>query len=313
MTPRLSILEFGNIDPPLCYAHDVISHLFEYVSLLDELGYYRFWLSEHYSPEFAWYTPEILLPLLAGHSDRIKIGQAGVLLNYHSSLKVAHNFSTLSALFPERIDLGLVPAYTSDEASKALTDKENQPLTTDFKRKVIEIFKLLNGDPINNNNPDSLHLPLQGTYKPHVWFLGVSESSVPYAIDYKANFCLSLFHPGANHPRQLATVQKYKDGFFKKHKEKPTCVISLQCLCSNDVEKIEHWRLKFKTKPEQPNGIVIGEPSECVTRLLSIAEMYGVEEIVLNIPDSSLSVKKETVKLIGQEMTQKSEKLQTYF
>ncbi|PRX47801.1 luciferase family oxidoreductase group 1 [Prauserella shujinwangii] len=74
----------------------------------EELGYHRFWVSEHHSvPGVAGSAPTVLAAAIAGATDRIRVGTGGVMLPNHQPLVVAEQFGTLEALFPGRIDMGL--------------------------------------------------------------------------------------------------------------------------------------------------------------------------------------------------------------
>ena len=71
-------------------------------------GYGRYWLAEHHgTPGLACNSPEVMIGPVAQATSRIRVGSGGVMLPHYSPLKVAENFSMLSALFPGRIDLGI--------------------------------------------------------------------------------------------------------------------------------------------------------------------------------------------------------------
>lgn len=74
----------------------------------EELGYHRFWVSEHHSvPGVAGSAPAVLAAAVAGATRRIRVGTGGVMLPNHQPLVVAEQFGVLEALFPGRIDMGL--------------------------------------------------------------------------------------------------------------------------------------------------------------------------------------------------------------
>lgn len=74
----------------------------------EELGYHRFWVSEHHSvPGVAGSAPAVLAAAVAGATDRIRVGTGGVMLPNHQPLVVAEQFGVLESLFPGRIDMGL--------------------------------------------------------------------------------------------------------------------------------------------------------------------------------------------------------------
>ncbi|MFJ8159404.1 MsnO8 family LLM class oxidoreductase [Streptomyces sp. NPDC096136] len=74
----------------------------------EELGYHRFWVSEHHSvPGVAGSAPTVLAAAVAAATRRIRVGTGGVMLPNHQPLVVAEQFGVLEALFPGRIDMGL--------------------------------------------------------------------------------------------------------------------------------------------------------------------------------------------------------------
>ncbi|WP_119286987.1 LLM class flavin-dependent oxidoreductase [Streptomyces sp. YIM 130001] len=75
---------------------------------IEELGYHRFWVSEHHSvPGVAGSAPTVLAAAVAGATSTIRVGTGGVMLPNHRPLVVAEQFGVLASLFPGRIDMGL--------------------------------------------------------------------------------------------------------------------------------------------------------------------------------------------------------------
>lgn len=79
-----------------------------FACLAEELGYHRFWVSEHHSvPGVAGSAPTVLAAAVAAGTSRIRVGTGGVMLPNHQPLVVAEQFGVLAALYPGRIDMGL--------------------------------------------------------------------------------------------------------------------------------------------------------------------------------------------------------------
>ncbi len=70
----------------------VLENTIEYARTLDILGFNRFWLGEHHENGLAWRSPEILMSVIAGYTEKIKVGAAGILLSLNSPLRIAQNF-----------------------------------------------------------------------------------------------------------------------------------------------------------------------------------------------------------------------------
>ncbi|MFC4120763.1 LLM class flavin-dependent oxidoreductase [Nonomuraea zeae] len=74
----------------------------------EELGYHRFWVSEHHSvPGVAGSAPTVLAAAVAAATGTIRVGTGGVMLPNHRPLVVAEQFGVLESLHPGRIDMGL--------------------------------------------------------------------------------------------------------------------------------------------------------------------------------------------------------------
>lgn len=75
---------------------------------IEELGYHRFWVSEHHGvPGVAGSAPTVLAAAVAAATSTIRVGTGGVMLPNHRPLVVAEQFGVLESLFPGRIDMGL--------------------------------------------------------------------------------------------------------------------------------------------------------------------------------------------------------------
>ena len=101
---RLSALE----QIPLFVGHPVTQTLDETVTLaqgLEEIGFHRFWLAEHHNTDhFLSSAPDLLTARIATATQSIRLGSGGVMAMHYGSLQMAERFSTLTALFGNRID-----------------------------------------------------------------------------------------------------------------------------------------------------------------------------------------------------------------
>ncbi|MEW1632557.1 MsnO8 family LLM class oxidoreductase [Streptomyces sp. NPDC093801] len=107
MIQRISVLDRSRVRE----GHPAAEALRDSVELartVEELGYHRFWVSEHHGvPGVAGSAPTVLAAAVAAATRRIRVGTGGVMLPNHQPLVVAEQFGVLEALFPGRIDMGL--------------------------------------------------------------------------------------------------------------------------------------------------------------------------------------------------------------
>ena len=114
MALPLSVLDQSPVSKGSTSA-DSLRRSIDLATLADTLNYSRYWVAEHHGTEMlACASPEALIGPIAAATSRIRVGSGGVMLPHYSPLKVAETFSMLSAIFPDRIDLGLGRAAGTD-------------------------------------------------------------------------------------------------------------------------------------------------------------------------------------------------------
>jgi luciferase family oxidoreductase group 1 len=105
--------------------------------LAEQLGYARYWVSEHHSmPTIVGTAPEIIMAAIAARTSRIRIGSAGVMLPHYAAFKVAEQFRVLDALAPGRIDLGLGRAPGGDRRTAMALNPYASGMAEDFPQQV---------------------------------------------------------------------------------------------------------------------------------------------------------------------------------
>lgn len=85
---------------------------------LDEIGCHRLWFTEHHlAPDVASSSPLTLVGQAASRTRHLRLGAGGVMIRNHPPLVVAEQATTLSLLYPGRIDLGLGRSGGSDHTT----------------------------------------------------------------------------------------------------------------------------------------------------------------------------------------------------
>jgi len=142
---RLNVLDQCPI-PEGSNAGDALRNTLELAKAADQLGYGRYWLAEHHgTPGLACNSPEVMIGPVAAATSSIRVGSGGIMLPHYSPLKVAENFTMLSALFPGRIDLGIGRAPgTSAKVAFALQRDRRQPSPDDFREQMAELLSYKN-------------------------------------------------------------------------------------------------------------------------------------------------------------------------
>jgi luciferase family oxidoreductase group 1 len=112
---------------------------------VEELGYKRFWVSEHHSvPGVVGSAPTVLAAAVAAGTNRIRVGTGGVMLPNHRPLVVAEQFGVLESLFPGRIDMGLGRSVGFTNGIRRALGVEKDA-TEDFAAQVQELLGYFDG------------------------------------------------------------------------------------------------------------------------------------------------------------------------
>jgi alkanesulfonate monooxygenase SsuD/methylene tetrahydromethanopterin reductase-like flavin-dependent oxidoreductase (luciferase family) len=102
----------------------------------ESFGYQRYWVAEHHlNPGVAGTSPPIVVGLLAGATQTIRVGSGGVQMGHRTPLAVVEEFGLLDAVHPDRLDLGLgrsggrnfTRPSDGDRAEREATDNDRGP------------------------------------------------------------------------------------------------------------------------------------------------------------------------------------------
>ena len=211
MPLRLSVLDQSPIVQGAT-SRDALLATIELAKLADRLGYHRYWLAEHHnSSTLADASPEVLVPVIAGHTSRIRVGTGGVMLSHYSSLKVAEQFRLIETLYPGRIDLGLGRAPGSDGVTAVALQGGVAPRDIDrYPAQVADLVSYLTGKPPETPELASVRAMPSGPGVPEIWLLASSMGSTYYAATL--GLPLSFAHFIAQESGQRA-VEWYRQNY----------------------------------------------------------------------------------------------------
>jgi alkanesulfonate monooxygenase SsuD/methylene tetrahydromethanopterin reductase-like flavin-dependent oxidoreductase (luciferase family) len=103
----LSVLDLSPV-PAGGTAADALRNSVDLAQVAERAGYRRFWVAEHHlMPGVASSVPAVLVALIAGSTELIRVGSGAVQLPNLPPLVAAEQFGAVAALHPGRIDLGL--------------------------------------------------------------------------------------------------------------------------------------------------------------------------------------------------------------
>ncbi|AOP33539.1 hypothetical protein A0128_06575 [Leptospira tipperaryensis] len=292
-------------------ARQAVLETIELAKLADELGYTRFWVSEHHNIQgLAGSTPEVLISHLAGITKNIRVGAGGVMLPNHSALKVAENFRMLETLFPGRIDLGLGRASGSDRLTASILNPGSQFVRNDFGQQLLDLQCYLT----DRAEEDSIQMKVKAIPKadtvPELWILTSSGESGLLAAHFGLALSFAHFINPLGGPN---AVRAYKDRFRPSESLAfPQASLGIFVLCAESEEKAEELRTVMdrqllnigkgisegvlpyeeviksqytefeKAVILQNRGrMVAGTPDKVKEEILQLTKEYEVEEVVV--------------------------------
>jgi luciferase family oxidoreductase group 1 len=263
---RLGALDFSLV-PGGKEPADALQQTLDLAPILESLGYARYWLAEHHNPQVAHSCPEMLLPLLAGTTDRIHVGTAGVLLAYYSPFKVASSFRLLNALFPGRIDLGLGRGNPHALIEDLLLERRQD--RRPYPDKVRELVGFLRGNGETAVNPI-------GVPPPEIWLLGTKTTSVPLAAENGTAFCLALFLGLGTEPGEVFSL--YQDRFQPSPElAAPKWSLAVAGVCHEDENEAQRI---VESCPMTLTPTLVGTPEQCREQIEEMRERFHFSELV---------------------------------
>ncbi|MCE0453845.1 LLM class flavin-dependent oxidoreductase [Staphylococcus haemolyticus] len=185
-----NILDYAMIDEGK-NATQALQDTTRLAKLADDLGYKRFWLTEHHDvPAFASGSPELLMMHLLGETKRIKLGSGGVMLPHYSPFKVAENFKMLEALHPGRVDLGIGNNPGTAVVKRAMDEDKRDYL--DYSQSIEDIRHYLTRAPEEQRVGQVISQPHLSRH-PEMWLLSASQRSAKLAATQGMGYTLGTF------------------------------------------------------------------------------------------------------------------------
>lgn len=312
MPLRLSVLDYSPVDES-CTASEALLASTALAGAAENLGYERFWVSEHHhSDALAGVSPELLMMHLAGATSRIRIGSGGVMLPHYNTLKVAENFQLIEALHPGRTDLGFGRAPGADRAIlEALNEEKGMPMS--YEDKVRDLKSFLTGGFSEGHRHAGLRARPRTSTSPEMWLLGASGNTATLAAQEGVGFTFAHFiNPTMRGPRAAGV---YRETFIPSalHSTAEVLVAVFVAVAdtaqqAQDLAGAFHlWLAQTEngqtmtalpsiesTKRHRPSGnelaaisrngprLLAGTASQVINQLQDLAALYDTDQVMVN-------------------------------
>ena len=271
---RLSILDF-----------QTPAGAIELARVADALGFHRYWLGEHHS-QYQCANPLLLATVLAGLTERIRVGTGGVCLTYNNPYRVAEDARLASYLFPDRFDLGVARGLPYEPALwEALAGRDSEAPAEPFDGAATALHQYVTGR-LPSGHPLA-GTPLYLEPGPPVWILGGSPASARLAGGLGAGFCVSLHHQ----PRveaASAALAEYAASFSPSPEfPRPAAMVVVSGVCGESAAAAAALAEGIRAAPGEggPAGggspFFGGGPAECAAQLAGLAARLEVEEVMV--------------------------------
>src|SRR5215475_16053849 len=310
MPLRLSVLDQSPISQG-SNGGDALRHSVDLAQHSEQLGYTRYWVAEHHAtPMLACASPEVLIAAIGAATSRIRIGSGGVMLPHYSPLKVAENFSMLTGLYGERIDLAIGRAPGSDPITAFALQRDRRVASPDdFPEQLGELLAYVNDAmPVTHRFARLAKLP-GGAQRPDVWLLGSSPQSGIWAAELGLPYAFADFI----NPVGAEIARRYRQDFRPSptHPE-PYVVAAIWALCAETDDEAQRLaassRMAFtlflqgRLIPVPPVDIalefiaqhrhevealgqrrrwLVGSPATVVPGIHAAAQEYGADEVMI--------------------------------
>lgn len=302
---------------------DAIAASLELARTADRLGYTRYWLAEHHNmPAVAATNPPVLISMVAGATERIRVGSGGVMLPNHAPLVVAEQFALLEAAYPGRIDLGIGRAPGTDPVTSwALRHGAggvSDEAVNRFPEYVDNVLAMMEPTGVGLNLRGRTHV-LKATPSarsvPTIWLLGSSDYSARLAAEKGMPYVFAHHFSGSGTAEAL---ELYRSSFQPSPElVEPRTFLTVNAAVAETAEEAERLALPqllqmLALRTGQPlapqphveeaekrvaDGLppghddlleamrsrwVVGDPGAARAEIEGLAASYGVDEVMVH-------------------------------
>jgi luciferase family oxidoreductase group 1 len=248
----------------------------------DQLGYHRYWVSEHHSTDTIVGTaPEVLMAAIAATTERIRVGSAGVMLPHYAALKVAEQFRVLEAIAPGRIDLGLGRAPGSDRLT-AHALNPHSGAAENFPQQVLELQAWVGGEPLPAGHPyASIQANPRGPTAPEMWILGSSDYGAQLAAHFGLPYAFAYFFTDGQGVEQALALYRRSYRPSERHPapQATICVWALAADTEQEARRLAASREHARVQREYGVRRALLSPEEAVAHPYSAAERGYIESM----------------------------------
>lgn len=249
--------------------------IFHLASVAEECGYHRIWVGEHHGTRQVA-RPLMTVALMAGMTERIRVGSGGVCMAFSPALTVAEEATLLEDLFPGRVDVGMARGMP---LRGPLQDA--MPAEPDVRTAMAQVADWVrHGLPTTS---EDVRMSPPET-PPSLWLLSGSPDSAEFAARHGLGHCLSVHGPGPEAVARL--VRTYREQADPERGTTATMLVgNVHCAGSRE-EAVRATRNVGRRRPDGSRGednLILGTPPEVADQIRGFLDRYDVDEFLLNL------------------------------
>ncbi len=245
----------------------------ELVQHAEAIGFSRYWLAEHQPQP----SPLLTAMMIAGLTQSIRIGTAGILLHYYALQRTAHDFHLLERAHAGRIDAGFCPGRSPrEDACDEIAGRNAQHVIESYPERAGEFIGMLRNVPAHPGWQPANAWPGVATC-PEIWSMGGGPRSARIAAAHGVAYAYALMFPESRDDTE--TVMRYRDEFKPScERDAPHVAIAVAGICAPTDELAEALAARHDNPYVAQR--VVGSPARCVEALAQLQERYRADEIV---------------------------------
>ncbi|CAM4198250.1 MsnO8 family LLM class oxidoreductase [Lacicoccus alkaliphilus] len=323
-------MEFSVLNQsPILKGHTVkesLQNTIQLAVLAENLGYKRFFVSEHHNLDTLIGTaPEVLVSHLAAHTHKIHIGAGGVMLSHHNPFHVAEQFQLINHLAEGRVDLGIGKAPGGTPLATRALQHELRGDVAPFNDRFVALKKYL-----NNTHEEAAELKVSPDISnpPQLFLLGGSMDSALFAAEQNVNYMFAHF---INNDVTLLNDVALR---YKESARRGKFIVALSVLVIEDermreatLKENEYYQLKFKdgrklrviNEAQAENfvrnsdeeievsrkkpSIIMGSADEVLEKLAELNRNNDIDEFMFHLPTTDAEVREHTLEALAPVKT----------
>jgi luciferase family oxidoreductase group 1 len=273
----------------------LIEETIELAPLADQLGFHRYWIAEHQPQP----TPILIVGLVAGLTERIRVGTAGILFHYYAPRRTAHDFHFLERAFSGRIDAGVCGGGVAPMLQEDLEGRTIKEVFAQYPERVGKLVHHLRNTPGTEGFESRTTWIGTMNRPPEIWSLGGGARSADLAASL--GLCFGYDYLYKSSKGEPAMIERYRAG-FQPHWSQPAprAVVAVAGMCADTMELAQQHAAEYKNEIFAPR--VVGDAAHCAAELRAIHARFGADELVFADLIPGIDARKRQLELLASHL-----------